>query len=100
MEQKIKEEREVEEPFELKESNAHDASISSTVLDEIIKSCDRGDVRTFEGLLGDEEDKEAQGREPLQKDQLWYEEIEVSEIKCSEEYVWFHTQGMVGGKEI
>jgi len=60
----------VEEPLELKESNAHDTSISSTVLDEIIKSCNGGDARTFQGLLGDEEDKEAQGREPLPKDQL------------------------------
>ena len=65
------EEREVEEPLELKESNAHDASISSTVLDEIIKSCNGGDVRAFEGLLGDDEVKETQSREPLPKDQLW-----------------------------
>ena len=61
----------VEEPLELKESNAHDTSISSTVLDEIIKSCNGGDVRAFEGLLRDEEVKETQSREPLPKDQLW-----------------------------
>ena len=70
LQHKIKEEREVEEPIELKESNAHDTSISSTVLDEIIKSCNGGDVRDFEGLLGDEEVKEAQGQEPLRKNQL------------------------------
>ena len=76
--EKIKEER-VEEPLDLNESNAHDASISSTVLDEIIKSCNGDDMRAFEVLLGDEDDKEdrvqvpAKTPFPLEKSRLPYE---------------------------
>ena len=72
--QKIK----VEEPMELNEANAHDTSISSTILDEIIMSCNGDDLvgqseeaqreqmRAFEVLLRDDRDdngdKEDQGQ--------------------------------------
>ena len=77
--EKIKEERGVEEPLELNESNAHDTSISSTVLDEIMKSCNGDDMRAFEVLLGDEDDKEdrvqvpAKAPFPLEKTRMPYE---------------------------
>ena len=60
-EQKIKVETEVEEPMDLNESNAHDTSISSTVLDEIIKSCNNDEMRSFDVLLEDEDDKVNRG---------------------------------------
>lgn len=51
----------MEEPMDLNESNAHDTSISSTVLDEIIKSCNNDEMRSFDVLLEDEDDKVNRG---------------------------------------